>query len=95
VIHHGLKLGNLFQVLDSNINDKVGDFGLVALIESPGEWQKTICSMPNYIALEVLFDAANRCSFEVYTWLIVIILYMLVITHCPPFQMKDINELYQ
>ena len=39
VIHRDLKLGNLF--LDSNMNVKVGDFGLAALIEYPGEWKKT------------------------------------------------------
>ncbi|EEB97324.1 hypothetical protein MPER_03381, partial [Moniliophthora perniciosa FA553] len=35
VIHRDLKLGNLF--LDGNMNIKVGDFGLAALIENPGE----------------------------------------------------------
>ncbi|KAF8437935.1 kinase-like domain-containing protein [Boletus edulis BED1] len=48
VIHRDLKLGNLF--LDSNMNIKVGDFGLAALIENPGERKKTICGTPNYIA---------------------------------------------
>ncbi|KAH0826735.1 hypothetical protein J3R83DRAFT_5140 [Lanmaoa asiatica] len=33
VIHRDLKLGNLF--LDANMNIKVGDFGLAALIENP------------------------------------------------------------
>ncbi|KAF8877248.1 hypothetical protein CPB84DRAFT_1852738 [Gymnopilus junonius] len=51
VIHRDLKLGNLF--LDGNMNVKVGDFGLAALIENPGERKKTICGTPNYIAPEV------------------------------------------
>lgn len=38
VIHRDLKLGNLF--LDKNMNVKVGDFGLAALIENPGERKK-------------------------------------------------------
>lgn len=38
VIHRDLKLGNLF--LDANMDVKVGDFGLAALIENPGERKK-------------------------------------------------------
>ncbi|KAF8830611.1 hypothetical protein HHX47_DHR2000801 [Lentinula edodes] len=66
VIHRDLKLGNIF--LDGKMNIKVGDFGLAALIENPGERKKTICGTPNYIAPEVLFDTANGHSFEVDTW---------------------------
>ncbi|KDQ07292.1 hypothetical protein BOTBODRAFT_149264 [Botryobasidium botryosum FD-172 SS1] len=91
VIHRDLKLGNLF--LDSNMNVKVGDFGLAALIESPGERKKTICGTPNYIAPEVLFDTVNGHSFEVDTWSIGVIIYTLVIGK-PPFQTKDVKTIY-
>ncbi|KAF8842470.1 Pkinase-domain-containing protein [Paxillus ammoniavirescens] len=91
VIHRDLKLGNLF--LDSNMNIKVGDFGLAALIENPGERKKTICGTPNYIAPEVLFDTANGHSFEVDAWSIGVILYTLLIGR-PPFQTKDVKEIY-
>ncbi|THG95301.1 hypothetical protein EW026_g6329 [Hermanssonia centrifuga] len=91
VIHRDLKLGNIF--LDANMNVKVGDFGLAALIESPGERKKTICGTPNYIAPEVLFDTANGHSFEVDTWSIGVILYTLVIGK-PPFQTKDVKTIY-
>lgn len=91
VIHRDLKLGNLF--LDANMNIKVGDFGLAALIENPGERKKTICGTPNYIAPEVLFDTANGHSFEVDTWSIGVILYTLLIGR-PPFQTKDVKEIY-
>jgi cell cycle serine/threonine-protein kinase CDC5/MSD2 len=40
VIHRDLKLGNLF--LDADMNIKVGDFGLAALIESPGQRKKYV-----------------------------------------------------
>ncbi|KAJ7095196.1 kinase-like domain-containing protein [Mycena belliarum] len=92
VIHRDLKLGNLF--LDAHMNIKVGDFGLAALIESPGERKKTICGTPNYIAPEVLFDTASGHSFEVDTWSIGVILYTLVIGR-PPFQTKDVKAIYQ
>ncbi|KAJ7774335.1 kinase-like domain-containing protein [Mycena maculata] len=92
VIHRDLKLGNLF--LDAHMNVKVGDFGLAALIESPGERKKTICGTPNYIAPEVLFDTASGHSFEVDTWSIGVILYTLVVGR-PPFQTKDVKAIYQ
>ena len=92
VIHRDLKLGNLF--LDADMNIKVGDFGLAALIESPGERKKTICGTPNYIAPEVLFDTANGHSFEVDTWSIGVILYTFIVGR-PPFQTKDVKEVYQ
>lgn len=92
VIHRDLKLGNL--LLDADMNIKVADFGLAALIENPGERKKTICGTPNYIAPEVLFDTANGHSFEVDTWSIGVILYTLVIGK-PPFQTKDVKEIYK
>ena len=39
VIHRDLKLGNLF--LDGDMNLKVGDLGLAALIEKPGDRKKS------------------------------------------------------
>ncbi|KAI9430277.1 kinase-like domain-containing protein [Lactarius indigo] len=48
---HTHRLGNL--VLDADMNIKVGDFGLAALIESPGERKKIICGTPNYICAGV------------------------------------------
>lgn len=38
VIHRDLKLGNIF--LDQDMNIQVGDFGLAALIETPGDRKK-------------------------------------------------------
>jgi cell cycle serine/threonine-protein kinase CDC5/MSD2 len=73
---------------------KVGDFGLSAHIESPGERKKTSCGTPNYIAPEVLFDTANGHSFEVDTWSIGVILYTLLVGR-PPFQTKDVKTIYK
>ncbi|KAG8835886.1 Cell cycle serine/threonine-protein kinase cdc5/MSD2 [Serendipita sp. 399] len=92
VIHRDLKLGNIF--LDGRMNVKVGDFGLAALIENPGDRKKTVCGTPNYIAPEVLFDSVNGHSFEVDIWSIGVILYTLVVGK-PPFQNKEIKAIYK
>ncbi|KAK8845391.1 hypothetical protein IAR55_006104 [Kwoniella newhampshirensis] len=92
VIHRDLKLGNLF--LDANMDVKVGDLGLAALIEKPGDRKKTICGTPNYIAPEVLFDTANGHSFEVDIWSVGVIMYTLLIGR-PPFQTKDVKAIYK
>lgn len=92
VIHRDLKLGNIF--LDGEMNVKVGDFGLAALIENPGDRKKTVCGTPNYIAPEVLFDPGNGHSFEVDIWSIGVILYTLVVGK-PPFQNKEIKAIYK
>jgi serine/threonine protein kinase len=92
VIHRDLKLGNLF--LDRNMNLKVGDFGLAALVRFPGERKKTICGTPNYIAPEILFGKDNGHSFEVDVWSIGVILYTSLIGK-PPFQTKDVKEIYK
>lgn len=48
VIHRDLKLGNIF--LGSNMEIKVGDFGLAAKLEFMDEKKRTMCGTPNYIA---------------------------------------------
>lgn len=92
VIHRDLKLGNLF--LDENLNLKVGDFGLAAMIKHDGERKKTICGTPNYIAPEVLFDTANGHSFEVDIWSLGVVMYTLLVGK-PPFQTKDLKSIYR
>ncbi|ORY92413.1 hypothetical protein BCR35DRAFT_297802 [Leucosporidium creatinivorum] len=92
VIHRDLKLGNL--MLDEEMNLRVGDFGLAALVKFPGERKKTICGTPNYIAPEILFDTTNGHSFEVDIWSIGVILYTLLVGK-PPFQTKDVKNIYR
>ena len=57
VIHRDLKMGNLF--LDHNMNIKIGDFGLAAILVTKSEVKgfsrrTTLCGTPNYIAPEIL-----------------------------------------
>ncbi|BGP24299.1 hypothetical protein Rt10032_c03g1575 [Rhodotorula toruloides] len=93
VIHRDLKLGNL--MVDGNMNLKVGDFGLAALVKFPGDRKKTICGTPNYIAPEILFESKGTGhSFEVDIWSIGVILYTLLIGK-PPFQTKDVKNIYR
>lgn len=69
VIHRDLKLGNIF--LDEDMNIKIGDFGLAALLINEDERKRTICGTPNYIAPEVLFEGGKNGgghSYEVDLW---------------------------
>ncbi|KDE05567.1 PLK/PLK1 protein kinase [Microbotryum lychnidis-dioicae p1A1 Lamole] len=91
VIHRDLKLGNL--MLDAEMNLRVGDFGLAALVKFPGERKKTICGTPNYIAPEILFDTTNGHSFEVDIWSLGVIMYTLLVGK-PPFQTKEVKNIY-
>jgi serine/threonine protein kinase len=56
IIHRDLKMGNIF--LDKDMNVKVGDFGLAALLMSGKDMtavrRTTLCGTPNYIAPEIL-----------------------------------------
>ncbi|KAK9898570.1 Pkinase-domain-containing protein [Cystobasidium minutum MCA 4210] len=92
VIHRDLKLGNL--MLDADMNLKVGDFGLAALVKFPGERKKTICGTPNYIAPEILFDQSTGHSFEADIWSIGVIIYTMLVGK-PPFQTKDVKAIYK
>jgi serine/threonine protein kinase len=74
VIHRDLKMGNIF--LDANMNIKVGDFGLAALLYSPEGRRTTICGTPNYIAPEILEKGKNGHNFEVDLWSLGIIMYV-------------------
>eukprot|EP00842_Homolaphlyctis_polyrhiza_P003477 jgi/Hompol1/412/HPOL_003644-RA len=90
VIHRDIKLGNLF--LARRMQLKIGDFGLATVIKHDGERKMTICGTPNYIAPEVLSKEGH--SFEVDTWSVGIVMYTLVVGK-PPFQTKDVKEIYE
>ncbi|KAI9225744.1 MAG: kinase-like domain-containing protein, partial [Piptocephalis tieghemiana] len=92
VIHRDLKLGNVF--LSREMNVKIGDFGLAALLEDDEERKKTICGTPNYIAPEILFDTEKGHSYEVDAWSLGVILFTMMCGR-PPFQTKNVKEIYK
>jgi len=92
VIHRDLKLGNL--LLDDNMDLKIADFGLAAMIQHEGERKKTICGTPNYIAPEVLFDSGHGHSYEVDIWSLGVIMYTLLVGK-PPFQTREVEAIYK
>ena len=57
VIHRDLKLGNVF--LDADLNVKIGDFGLAAMLEDDDERKRTICGTP-YISFLYVFLLIHR-----------------------------------
>ncbi len=81
VIHRDLKMGNIF--LDDNMDVKIGDFGLAALLLSDSEYslnrRRTMCGTPNYIAPEVLSKAYKGHDRKVDLWSLGIIMYVSII----------------
>ena len=76
VIHRDLKMGNIF--LDRDMNVKIGDFGLAALLVSDKEYsanrRRTLCGTPNYIAPEVLEKGQKGHDYKVDIWSLGIIM---------------------
>lgn len=68
IAHRDLKMGNLF--LDHNMDIKVGDFGLAAMIlsEKEAKRRQTLCGTPNYIAPEVIDKSKGGHNQKVDIW---------------------------
>ncbi|KAL4893260.1 hypothetical protein BDV59DRAFT_177889 [Aspergillus ambiguus] len=94
VAHRDLKMGNLF--LDQNMDIKVGDFGLAAMIisERDEKRRKTLCGTPNYIAPEVLDRSKGGHTQKVDIWSLGVIFFAML-TGYPPFQSKTQEEIYK
>ena len=92
VIHRDLKMGNIF--LDSQLNIKIGDFGLAAVMADEHDRRTTLCGTPNYIAPEILSKSSTRGhDNKVDTWAIGVICYAMLMG-TPPFQSKTQQEIY-
>ncbi|KAL8714744.1 MAG: hypothetical protein Q9220_001257 [cf. Caloplaca sp. 1 TL-2023] len=102
VIHRDLKMGNLF--LDHELNVKIGDFGLAAVLVSPGEYRgaytkalsrrTTLCGTPNYIAPEILDKGKGGHDLKVDIWALGCIVYAMICCR-PPFQAASSTEIYE
>lgn len=92
VIHRDLKLGNIF--FDPEMNLKIGDFGLAAVLQADSDRKYTICGTPNYIAPEVLAGKTVGHSYEVDIWSIGVMIYALLVGK-PPFQSKEVSLIYE
>ncbi|KAG7102179.1 Cell cycle serine/threonine-protein kinase CDC5/MSD2 like [Verticillium longisporum] len=82
IIHRDLKMGNIF--LDRNMNTKVGDFGLAALLVTGKDMhtirRTTLCGTPNYIAPEILEKGKKGHDHMVDIWSLGIIMQVLLST---------------
>ncbi|KAF1975206.1 hypothetical protein BU23DRAFT_459195 [Bimuria novae-zelandiae CBS 107.79] len=85
IVHRDLKTGNLF--LDGDMNVKVGDFGLAALLVSQSDYgairRTTMCGTPNYLAPEVLEKTGKGHDEKVDLWAIGIMMYTLAVGRAP------------
>ncbi|KAF2001152.1 hypothetical protein P154DRAFT_433440 [Amniculicola lignicola CBS 123094] len=85
IVHRDLKTGNLF--LDEDMNVKVGDFGLAALLVSQSDFgairRTTMCGTPNYLAPEVLEKTGKGHDEKVDLWAIGIMMYTLAVGRAP------------
>ncbi|KAL3424810.1 hypothetical protein PVAG01_04091 [Phlyctema vagabunda] len=96
IIHRDLKMGNVF--LDKDMNVKIGDFGLAALLMSGKDMtacrRTTLCGTPNYIAPEILEKNKGGHDHAVDIWSLGIIIFALL-TGKPPFQSQTADEIYR
>ncbi|KAG9247519.1 kinase-like domain-containing protein [Calycina marina] len=96
IIHRDLKMGNIF--LDKDMNVKVGDFGLAALLMSGKDMnacrRTTLCGTPNYIAPEILEKGKGGHDHMVDIWSLGIIIFAML-TGKPPFQSTTADEIYR
>ena len=97
IIHRDIKAGNVF--LDADMNVKLGDFGLAAVLEpSPDDAslfhrRTTFCGTPNYLAPELLSRKTGHAA-GVDLWAIGVLLYYLAVGRAP-FHAKEKEDIYK
>lgn len=98
IVHRDIKAGNVF--LDENMNVKLGDFGLAAILvpAEPGAYSSkytrrtTFCGTPNYLAPEILSRGGHDRSVDI--WALGILAYYLAVGKAP-FHSRVKEEIYE
>ncbi|KAL3121369.1 hypothetical protein niasHT_008351 [Heterodera trifolii] len=89
IIHRDLKLDNVF--LNSEMQLKIGDFGVSTVVNYDGELKKSFCGTLNYITPEMVDKKEH--SYEVDIWAIGCILYTLLVGN-PLFETETLEDTY-
>lgn len=92
VIHRDIKPGNLF--LASNLEIKLGDFGLSEQLTYDSQLLTKCCGTPNYIAPEVLYFGEHGYSYTADVWSFGVLMYTLLYGKAP-FETSDVNTTYK
>jgi serine/threonine protein kinase len=101
VVHRDIKAGNIF--LDDDMNVKLGDFGLAAVMEPANDpasatsthaRRTTFCGTPNYLAPEILDKSGGGHGMSVDIWSIGILAYFLAVGKAP-FHAKSKDDIYK
>ncbi|KAL9539591.1 hypothetical protein MBANPS3_010176 [Mucor bainieri] len=91
ILHRDLKLSNV--LLDRNMDCKLGDFGLAALLLKHEDRKRTVCGTLHYIAPEILFHKeVNGHNHRVDMWSAGVLMYNLLFGK-HPFPNNDANVL--
>ncbi|CAO3632055.1 unnamed protein product [Mucor hiemalis] len=90
VLHRDLKLSNI--LLDSQMDCKLGDFGLAALLVNSKDRKNTICGTPHYIAPEILTKQGHNHKADM--WSAGILMFNLLFGR-HPFHHDEQAKLYQ
>ncbi|KAG1107395.1 hypothetical protein G6F42_016380 [Rhizopus arrhizus] len=91
ILHRDLKLSNV--LLDKNMDCKLGDFGLAALLLDHEDRKRTVCGTLHYIAPEILFHKeAGGHNHRVDMWSAGVLMYNLLFGK-HPFPKSEPSEL--
>ncbi|PVU88058.1 hypothetical protein BB561_006050 [Smittium simulii] len=81
IIHRDIKLANI--LLTSRNQIKIGDFGLSAFLENPGDRKTSFLGTLNYLSPEVVQRSKYGHSFAVDVWALGVFLYVMLVGKTP------------